>query len=193
MSLIVVNGNSYVIEKELNRTSSYIRYLVSKENKLYILKDYTEQDEISVLMGGGIQSEINDYFSMSKYFLPVSRMADYSLVDKIVVREYIEGTPVDQLFKEDKIDPKMLYCICNIAKNAEKCGLILDYDPANFIWYKGTLYYSKFWCKKYNESKSFENYGIMYWIPGLEKFSLDTQRRKKEEFMKKYGVTVKIK
>ena len=49
-----------------------------------------------------------------------------------------------------------------MAAQAKRAGLNIDYFPTNFVIQKGLLYYIDYECNGYMDEWSFENRGIKY-------------------------------
>ena len=82
----------------------------------------------------------------------------------LVVKERIEGdTVLDLLIKEDLKDEvfEEIFAI-NFMMKIHK--IKLDFDPINFRYFDGKLYYLSDFCKVFDENASFEKEGIFLWF-----------------------------
>ena len=192
MADFFINDKEYIVKQELNKTDDYTRYLVEWEGMDFIAKHFNPQDARSFLIDGNkVQKEVTAFFELSKIFIPLSPLHDYSLSDKLIVKEFIPGDVAADLLQNKKMTPDIYREIFRIAHLAESFGFILDYDPCNYIWSNGVLYYTKYSFKKYDESKCFKKYGLGFWIPRYESLSLELKAMKRQEYIANYGAKKK--
>ncbi len=80
-----------------------------------------------------------------------------------IVKEYIEGETVFELVRSGRTAEPYLGQIREMAEQARKAGLNIDYFPTNFVIRDGMIWYIDYECNEYMEEWSFEKWGVRYW------------------------------
>lgn len=161
--ILSVNGKDYEVIKLLGKGKGGYSYLVSRDNRQYVLKQIHHEPCDYYQFGDKIQSEINDYRRLETIGIRIPRMLEVDMDKERILKEYIEGDTVFDMVKENR--SVSLY----ITQVKEMCGLLypantnIDYFPTNFVVCDGLIYYIDFECNDYMEEWNFENWGIKYW------------------------------
>lgn len=130
---------------------------VTRKGKYYFLKDFASRSE-----------EFSQYVDNSKKLENSGvRAPKIYIFDKnkhIIVEEFIDGdTVLDTLIKEDlpEVYIEQIYLMNWYMK---KDKFAIDFDPANFKFDNGKLFYIGNKIKKYDEKYSFQKMGVWYWF-----------------------------
>lgn len=158
-----VNGKEYYVIKLLGKGKGGYSYLVTNNNKQYVLKQIHHEPCDYYNFGNKIESEINDYNRLKAIGITMPEMYEVDIENERILKEYIEGDtifhmvlcnePVDQYIKQIKDMCKILY----------PANTNIDYFPTNFVVQNNIAYYIDYECNNYMEEWNFENWGIKYW------------------------------
>lgn len=91
------------------------------------------------------------------------RLLAVDTLQEHILKEYIAGQTVAELLKEGRMEPDWLKQVQTMCGLLYPAGLNIDYYPANFVPYGGTLYYIDYECNAYMEQWDLEHWGIQYW------------------------------
>lgn len=130
---------------------------VSRKEKLYFLKDFgNNADEFSSFIDASKRLENSGVRTPKTYIFDKNR--------HIVIEEYIDGENVlDTLLKQD-LPENYIEQIYLMNWYMKRDKFAIDFDPINFKFMDGKLYYISKKIKKYDEKYSFQKIGIWYWF-----------------------------
>ena len=141
-----------VIEKVGDRS-----YKVERKGKVYFLKKF--ENDVK-----GFQTTVKnqEILRNSGYTMPKVYMWDKG--SNIFITDYIEGVnDFDVLCKED-LDEKILEALFLLAWYARKSRNYIDFDPINFRWSDGKLYYLPSKMVDYDSKRDFLVKDLPYWF-----------------------------
>lgn len=162
--IITVNGISYQVLKLLGHGKGGYSYLVETNGKNYVLKQIHHEPCDYYTFGNKIEAELNDYKRLLETKINIPKMIDYDREKEIIIKEYIDGTTIFELVKNDLMKEEYIQQVRKMAQLVYEFGLNIDYYPTNFIVDKSeTIFYIDYECNNYMEEWSFENWGIKYW------------------------------
>ena len=131
--------------------------IVERKGKTYLMVDYSSNKE-------GFLQYINSENKLRTSGIRIPKLYVYDKNKMLVVKEYIEGESVlDLLLKEDLKD-EIFEEVFTINFMMKRNKIKLDFDPINFRFFEGKLYYISDFCKVFDEKASFEKEGIFLWF-----------------------------
>ncbi len=141
-----------VIEKVGDRS-----YKVERKGKVYFLKKF--ENDVK-----GFQTIIKnqEILRNSGYTMPKVYMWDKG--SNIFVTDYIEGANVFDILCKEDLDEKIIEALFLLAWYARKSRNYIDFDPINFIWSDGKLYYLPFKMVDYDSKRDFLVKDLPYWF-----------------------------
>ncbi len=153
-------GYSYLAERLENVNKSLTRLVVVKQIHHEPCSYYN--------FGNKIEAELRDYKRLCDAGIRIPKMIGFDKEAERIVKEYIDGVLISELVKKDQMKEEYLLQVREMAKQAFKAGLNIDYYPTNFIVKKSEtgheqLYYIDYECNEYMDEWSFEKWGIKYW------------------------------
>ena len=163
MESMTVNGKEYSIIKLLGKGKGGYSYLVTDNNKQYVLKQIHHEPCDYYNFGNKIESEINDYSKLRAIGITMPEMYAVDIENERILKEYIEGDTAFHMILQDclpNICIEQVKYMCNILYPT---NINIDYFPTNFVLQNNTLYYIDYECNNYMEEWNFENWGIKYW------------------------------
>ncbi|MCH5250203.1 MAG: hypothetical protein J1E98_09725 [Lachnospiraceae bacterium] len=163
MDKLSIKDKEYIVIKLLGHGKGGYSYLVSDENRTYVLKQIHHEPCDYYNFGNKIEAEKADYEKLDKAGILIPQMLDIDEPNERLLKEYIEGDTVYDLILSDKMKPEYLEQVRQMSELAYKAGLNIDYFPTNFVVQDETLYYIDYECNSYMEEWNFENWGIKYW------------------------------
>lgn len=164
MEKFIVNGKTYLKIKLLGHGKGGYSYLVEDEERnRYTLKKIHHEPCSYYQFGNKIESEINDYQRLLNTGINIPKMIDVDKENEIIIKEFIDGSRIDELVLNDQMDEKYLNQVKEMCKILYSLDLNIDYYPTNFIVQDEKLYYIDYECNKYSEEWDFEHWGIKYW------------------------------
>ncbi len=158
-----VNGKEYTIIKLLGKGKGGYSYLAEAEGRYYVLKQIHHEPCAYYTFGNKIEAERNDYQRLLKAGIRIPEMYDIDIEKERIIKEYIEGETIFDMVKNDISADVYIHQVREMAEQAKKAGLNIDYFPTNFVVRNGRLYYIDYECNDYSEEWNFENWGIKYW------------------------------
>lgn len=158
-----VNETPYNIIKLLGHGKGGYSYLAEKDGTAYVLKQIHHEPCDYYTFGNKIEAEQNDYARLQHTGIRMPRMLDIDIANERVLKEYIHGSTIFELVKQDAMEESYFAQVREMAQAAYHCGLNIDYFPTNFVVQDGLLYYVDYECNGYMEQWNFENWGIQYW------------------------------
>jgi len=163
MDVIELNGKNYEVIKLLGKGKGGYSYLVSKDNKEYVLKQIHHEPCSYYTFGNKIESELNDY-SLLNTLIRLPKLIEYNKETERILKEYIDGPTIFDLVKEGINVEKYIPQIKAMCDKLYSNNLNIDYFPTNFVIQNDILYYIDYECNKYMDEWSFENWGLTYWL-----------------------------
>ncbi len=160
---MTVNGKSYRILALLGKGKGGYSYLVTDEEKEYVLKQIHHEPCDYYQFGDKLRAELDDYARLSAVGIPLPTLLDADVEKERILKEYIRGDTVDILVKTDRMCRDYYTQIREICGKLYAAGLNIDYYPTNFVVRDGVLYYIDFECNSYMRQWDFENWGCKYW------------------------------
>ena len=164
MEKFIVNGKTYLKIKLLGHGKGGYSYLVEDEERnRYTLKKIHHEPCSYYQFGNKIECEINDYQRLLNTGINIPKMIDVDKENEIIIKEFIDGSRIDELVLNDQMDEKYLNQVKEMCKILYSLDLNIDYYPTNFIVQDEKLYYIDYECNKYSEEWDFEHWGIKFW------------------------------
>ena len=159
-----VNGTEYKIKKLLGHGKGGYSYLAeSSDGNAVTLKQIHHEPCDYYSFGNKIEAERNDYERLLNAEIRIPKMIDIDIAQERIVKEYIEGKTVLEMLNDGESVADLIPQVKEMAENAKRAGLNIDYYPTNFIAAGGLLYYIDYECNQYMDEWSFENWGIKKW------------------------------
>lgn len=185
MEKISLHGRTYDVVTKLKSNDFIDTFLCLCNNKKYIIEQYKLNDYT-------IQQLVENYYLLTKYRINTTMLFDYSLVERIIVKVYVDEKNVKDLLDDDTFEKEIYYRLCNLMNVCKKYKILLDFNSKNFIFNKRILYYNS--CvvtKGYNE-KTFKNKFLPTWIKDYSQLSFKEQEEQKDLILSKYNRIIKI-
>ena len=113
--------------------------------------------------GNKIEAERHDLERLRHAGIRIPGMIAVDDEAERVVKEYIEGQTVFELVRDGGDAGPYLEQVREMATQAKKAGLNIDYFPTNFVIRDGLIWYIDYECNDYMEEWNFENWGVRYW------------------------------
>lgn len=157
-----VNKKEYEIVKLLGHGKGG-SYLAEREGNLYVLKQIHHEPCEYYSFGNKIEAELNDYNRPLQTEIRIPRMLDIDIAKERILKEYIDGSTIYNLVKNDAMKDLYLMQVREMAKVVYEAGLNIDYFPTNFIVQDEKIFYIDYECNNYMDEWNFENWGIKYW------------------------------
>lgn len=160
--VMTVNGKEYIILKLLGHGKGGYSYLAQRDGRQVVLKQIHHEPCAYYSFGNKIEAERHDYGRLKNAGIRIPAMIDIDEKAERIVKEYIEGETVFDLVKRGASAQPYFEQVREMAAQAKRAGLNIDYFPTNFVIQKGLLYYIDYECNGYMDEWSFENRGIKY-------------------------------
>ena len=161
--ILEVNHVEYKIIELLGHGKGGYSYLAERDGKYYVLKQIHHEPCDYYTFGNKIEAEKNDYQRLLEAGIRIPKMLDIDIEKERILKEYIQGSTIYELVKDDKMKESYLVQIREMAKIAYSHGLNIDYFPTNFVVQEDQIYYIDYECNNYMDEWNFENWGIKYW------------------------------
>ncbi len=168
METISVNEKEYKVEQLLGKGKGGYSYLVTRDDKEYVLKQIHHEPCSYYQFGNKIQSEIDDYKRLSNIGIKMPVMLDVDLENERILKEYIPGDTIYDLVYKDKMKADYIEQINEMCKLLYPAKTNIDYFPTNFVVKDGEIFYIDYECNDYMEEWNFENWGVKYWSKTTE-------------------------
>lgn len=163
MGKIELNGKLYKVEKLLGKGKGGYSFLVSKDEKNYVLKQIHHEPCSYYQFGDKIQSELNDYKRLKEIGIRLPLMLDVDVEKERILKEYIEGSIIYDLVINDQMKDEYVQQMKDMCQLLYPAKTNIDYFPTNFVVQGNEIYYIDYECNNYMEEWNFENWGIKYW------------------------------
>lgn len=158
-----INGKPYSIIKLLGKGKGGYSYLVTDNQKQYVLKQIHHEPCDYYQFGNKIETELNDYNRLKTIGITIPELLDVDKKQERILKEYIEGETIFQLVLSNQMKAIYFEQIKTMCDLLYPSNTNIDYFPTNFVVQKDILYYIDFECNHYMEEWNFENWGIKYW------------------------------
>lgn len=160
---MTVNGREYSVIALLGHGKGGYSYLAERDGRQVVLKQIHHEPCDYYVFGDKLRAEQLDYQRLLTAGIRIPKMLDVDIAAERIVKEYIEGPTVFDIVRENGNSAQYLPQIREMAAQAQRVGLNIDYFPTNFVVKDSLLYYVDYECNGYMEQWSFENWGIRYW------------------------------
>lgn len=164
MEYISLNNKQYQIIKLLGHGKGGYSYLVTNENKEYVIKQIHHEPCDYYQFGNKLESEINDYHRLENLKIRIPILYEVDIENERILKEYIEGPTIKEIVTNKKMKEIYLAQIKEMCNILYQNNLNIDYHGTNFIVKDDLLYYIDYECNEYMEKWNFENWGIKHWI-----------------------------
>lgn len=164
MEYISLNNKQYQIIKLLGHGKGGYSYLVTNENKEYVIKQIHHEPCDYYQFGNKLESEINDYYRLKNLKIRIPILYEVDKENERILKEYIEGPTIKEIVTNKKMKEIYLTQIKEMCNILYQNNLNIDYHGTNFIVKDDLLYYIDYECNEYMEKWNFENWGIKHWI-----------------------------
>lgn len=161
--IISVNHRSFFIIKLLGKGKGGYSYLVTDEEKQYVLKQIHHETCDYYQFGNKIEAEINDYKRLKEIGIRMPEMLDVDIEKERILKEYIEGDTIFDLVLNDRMQETYFQQIREMCMMLYDAHTNIDYFPTNFVVRDSEIYYVDYECNDYMEEWNFENWGVKYW------------------------------
>lgn len=161
--IISVNHRSFFIIKLLGKGKGGYSYLVTDEEKQYVLKQIHHEPCDYYQFGNKIEAEINDYKRLKEIGIRMPEMLDVDIEKERILKEYIEGDTIFDLVLNDRMQETYFQQIREMCMMLYDAHTNIDYFPTNFVVRDSEIYYVDYECNDYMEEWNFENWGVKYW------------------------------
>lgn len=164
MEKLTVNNKEFRVVTLLGKGKGGYSYLVEDENNnRYVLKQIHHEPCDYYTFGDKIQSEINDYKTLSQIPILVPKMIDVDIKNERILKEFIEGETIYSLVLKNEMKDDYIVQVKDMCKKLYKNNLNIDYFPTNFVVQDELIYYIDYECNEYMDKWNFENWGYEYW------------------------------
>lgn len=160
---LTVNDKPFRLIRLLGKGKGGYSYLVTDENKSFVLKQIHHEPCSYYTFGDKIRSEYGDYSRLKEAGIRIPEMVDIDFDQERILKEYIDGPTIDQLVLHDQMKPEYYEQIADLSRLAWQASLNIDYYPTNFVVENDLLYYIDYECNPYMDDWNLENWGIQYW------------------------------
>lgn len=184
MEKLRVNQHEYVVLEEIKNNDKIVTFLCELNNNKYIIEMYKDM-EIDV------ERLVNNYFLLRQLRINVPRLFDYSLVNRIIVKEYIESDTVSNMITNHKFTNSLYFRLMNMITIMKKKHRMLDFDSHNFLFYRSILYYNSYVIFDKYDLKLIKDKYLSTWIVDSDKLSLQELEDKKEVILTRYNVKIR--
>jgi len=163
MESVFVFGKEYRMIKLLGHGKGGYAYLAEGDDGPAVVKRIHHEPCDYYTFGNKIEAEKRDYERLRQIGIRIPAMIAIDENAEIVVKEYIAGNTVFDLIRDGGSADPYLGQVREMAAQAKKAGLNIDFFPTNFVIRNGLIWYVDYECNEYSEKWNFENWGIRYW------------------------------
>ena len=169
---LTVCGENYRLIRLLGRGKGGYSYLAEKNGKAVVLKQIHHEPCDYYAFGNKIEAEHRDYQRLQQAGIRIPEMISIDEDAERIVKEYIPGETVFDIIRDGKTAEPYMDQITEMAEQAKRAGLNIDYFPTNFVVCDGVLWYIDYECNDYMEQWDFKNWGVRYWsrTPEFEEY-----------------------
>ena len=160
---IIFNNIVYQVKKLLGKGKGGYSYLVTKDEKEYVIKKIHHEPCSYYQFGNKLESEINDYNRLCQLDILLPKLIAIDYENELILKEYIDGPTIYEMVKNDLMKKIYYDQIKLIASSCIKHNLNIDYYPTNFIVNNNQLFYVDYECNVYDEKWNYENWGSKFW------------------------------
>ncbi len=163
MESITTCGKEYRILRLLGHGKGGYSYLAEAENGQVVIKRIHHEPCDYYTFGNKIEAEKRDYERLRKVGIRIPALIAIDEEAEIVVKEYIAGNTIFDLVRDGGSADPYLDQVREMAAQARKAGLNIDYFPTNFVIRDGLIWNVDYESNDYMDQWNFENWGIRYW------------------------------
>jgi len=170
--IVRVNETDYEIIRLLGHGKGGYSYLACSCGKKAVIKQIHHEPCDYYTFGNKIESEKNDYRRLREAGIRMPVMVAVDEAHERIVKEYIDGPVIFDMVRDGISAEPFMAQIREMAEQARKAGLNIDYFPTNFVVRNNLIYYVDYECNQYMDEWNFENWGIKYWsrTPEFEEY-----------------------
>lgn len=159
---VKVNGEEYTILRVLRERRNYHSYVVSGQ-PMCLLKEFKD--------GEGYKRASSVYRKLQSFNIEIPKVIAADDCMHIIIQEYLSGVLASEIIIRGEMDGTHLNQVREMAAEAERNGISLDYFPGSFlVTQKGIVYVGDIIYEK-NDSNTFDTAGTKYWMNVLGCFS----------------------
>ena len=164
MEQLCVNGAAYAVERLLGKGKGGYSYLAHHADGTPVVIKQIHHEPCSYYQfGDKLAAELHDYERLRQVGIPMPALLDVDRAAERLVKEYIPGSTVFELVRDDRLLPECLVQIEALCEVLRLAGLNIDYFPTNFIPHNGQLFYVDYECNSYQPQWDFPHWGKQYW------------------------------
>ena len=161
--IMTVNGREYTVLRLLGKGKGGYSYLVERDGQRCVLKQIHHEPCDYYTFGNKLEAEKNDYRRLVAAGIRVPRLIEVDEEQERILKEYIDGPTVQELAARGALQPEHVHQGREMAAQAKRAGLNIDYYPTNFILQDGLIWYIDYECNAFMEEWSFDSWGEKYW------------------------------
>ena len=167
-----VCGKSYSVIRLLGHGKGGYSWLAECGGRYYVLKQIHHEPCDYYQFGNKIEAEQNDYRRLTQAGIRIPEMIAVDTENECIIKEYIDGETIFDIVRRNGSAEKYLPQVREMAEQAHRAGLNIDYFPTNFVVQNDLIWYVDYECNDYMDEWSFENWGIKYWsrTPEFEEY-----------------------
>ena len=169
---MTVSGGKYRILRLLGHGKGGYSYLAEGPDGPVVVKQIHHEPCDYYQFGNKIEAEQNDYRRLLQAGIRIPEMIAVDTEKECIIKEYIDGETVFDIIRRNGSAEQYLPQVREMAEQARKAGLNIDYFPTNFVVRNDLIWYVDYECNGYMDEWSFENWGIKYWsrTPEFEEY-----------------------
>ena len=160
---IVVNKLEYEVVCLLGKGKGGYSYLVSLDDKQYVVKQIHHEPCDYYQFGNKLESELRDYDTL-KPLIRMPKLLDIDYENERIVKEYICGDTIMDCVSKSCMKDVYFQQMEDMCRVLYAHNLNIDYYPTNFVVQDDILYYIDYECNTYMEKWDFEHWGKQYWM-----------------------------
>lgn len=149
----------------LGKGKSGYSYLAEWRHKQVVLKImHNEEVSYYTFAKPKVELELSSYHVLENAGIQIPEIIGYSLKEQFIVKEYIPGTVVSEMLKEQQIPDNLLFEMLRWEERLSARQINIDYFPSNFVVSGQKVYYVDYEHNPYSDEYNFRNWGIYYWL-----------------------------
>jgi len=144
--------------------SGYSWLVRNQQGQKFVIKQIHHEPCSYYQFGDKLAAELHAYTVLKDAGLRIPQLYDVDHARELILKEYIEGPTIDELVNRGEVKPTYIEQAYAISVLLRKQNLNIDYYPTNFVVHDDLLYYVDYEFNAYDETWSFETWGIQYWL-----------------------------
>jgi len=149
----------------LGKGKSGYSYLAGLQHRQVVLKTmHNEQVSYYTFAKPKVELELDSYRILKDSGIKIPVIIGYSLEEQFIVKEYIHGTTVSEILKNQAVSENLLFEMLSWERQLKEKQINIDYFPSNFVVSNDQVFYVDYEHNPYSEEYNFRNWGIYYWI-----------------------------